>query len=100
MHKQLGNEIGESQGISIVLHKDDGGRSDNPSYPQKSKIALETKEKVRIYTVATASTTSLLDQRRLVHLYPRIQHLPEMCNDGFIDVASVRVNLDEKKKSS
>ena len=67
---------------------------------QKSKIALETKEKVRIYTVATASTTSLLDQRRFVHLYPRIQHLPEMCNDGFIDVASVRVNLDEKKKSS
>jgi len=54
-------------------------------------------EKVRIYIVASASA-SLLDQRGLVHLYPRIQHLPEMRNDGFINVASVRINLCEKKQ--
>jgi hypothetical protein len=59
---------------------------------QKSIKTL--KRKVRIY-VASASATSLLDQRRLVHLYPRVQHLPEMRNDGFIDVAFVWVDLCE-----
>jgi hypothetical protein len=62
--------------------------------PPSKKAYQHSKEKVRIY-VASASATSLLDQRRLVHLYPRIQHLPEMRNDGFINVASVWVDQCE-----
>jgi len=66
---------------------------------QGSKIALkEKRKKMSIYIVASASATSLFDQRGLVDLYPRIQHLPEMRNDGFINMSSVRVDLDEKKK--
>jgi hypothetical protein len=45
------NEIGKSQGISIVLHKDDGGQSDNneshsPKAKSKRKIALKKKRKI------------------------------------------------------
>ena len=93
MYKQLGNEIGTSQGISIALHEDDGGRGDNESHPPKKQNSTQKKRKkkrkeVRIYTAASASVTSLLDQRRLVHLYQRIQH-PEMRNDGFVNVSSI-----------
>jgi hypothetical protein len=66
--------------------------------PRSKVLKKKKKKKKCAYTVVSASATSLLDQRRLVHLYPRIQHLPEMCNDGFIDMSSVRVNLCEKKK--
>jgi len=41
----------------------------------------------------SASCVRLLDQRRLVRLYPRIEHLPEMRDDGLVDVSSVGVDL-------
>jgi len=48
-----------------------------------------------VHIVASAS---LLDQRRLVHLYLGMQHLPEMRNDGLINVSYVRVDLCEKNQ--
>jgi hypothetical protein len=62
MYEQLSNKLGASQGISIVLHEDAGGRSDNQSHPPKKQNSSQKREteKVRIY-VASASPTNLLD---------------------------------------
>jgi hypothetical protein len=100
----------KSRYINHIASRRWGTKQQQRATLQRSKIALKKeekktkknqkkKEKTCAHIVGSASATSLLDQRRLVHLYPQIHHLPEMRNDGFINVSSVRVNnLCERKK--
>jgi hypothetical protein len=71
IYEQLCNEIGASQGISIVLHEDAGGRSNNQHHPPKKQVALKKKKgKKGAHIRCHCLCHQLLDQRRLVHLYP------------------------------